>query len=66
MKVAFDPIIVPRQAKDRDRARAGGSVRVAIESTVEKHISGLDDYSTSEACFDKGSGKYDARVTVPV
>jgi len=66
MKVAFGPIISPRQGKYGDRTRTRGAVGMAIESVVEKHISRLDIDSAAESGFDKGAGKYNACVTVKV
>jgi hypothetical protein len=66
MKVTFQPFISPGQAKYGDRARTSGTVGVAVESAVQKHISRLDIYSAPKAGFDKGTAKNHTRITVYV
>jgi hypothetical protein len=66
MKVTFHPTISPRQAKYCDRTRTRGAVGMAVESAVEKHVSRLDIDSAAKTGFDKGTGKYNACITVRV
>jgi hypothetical protein len=39
---------------------------VAVESAVQKHISGLDIHAARKTGFDKGTGKNHARIAVKV
>jgi hypothetical protein len=66
IKVTFHPTILPRQAKYCDRTRTRGAVGVAVESTVEKHVSRLDIDSAAKTGFDKGTGKNNTCITVKV
>jgi hypothetical protein len=64
LKVTFHPTISPRQAEYCDRTRTRGTVGVAVESAVQKHISRLDIDSAAKTSFDKGTGENNACITV--
>ena len=66
MKVTLHPIISPGQAKYGDRAGTSGTVGVAVEFAVEKHISRLDIYPAPKAGFDKGTAKNHTCITLYV
>jgi hypothetical protein len=55
-EMTFDPIIHPGQAKNLNRLRAVGAIRMTVKSPVEKHISGLDFHATRKTGFYKGAG----------
>jgi hypothetical protein len=65
-EMPLDPIIHPGQAKNLNRPRAGGAVRVTVKPPVEKYISRYDLKATPKTGFYKGAGQYDARITLPM
>jgi hypothetical protein len=62
-EMTFDPIIQPGQAKNVNRPRALGAISVAVEPTVEKHISRLDPHAATKTGLYKGACQDDARIT---
>jgi hypothetical protein len=55
-EMTFDPIIHPGQAKNLNRPRAIGAIRVTVKPPVEKHISRLDSHSTRKTGFNERAG----------